>query len=428
MTETSIHVIVDATSESSLIELFHIPLWERCLRLAATSGLRYSTVLLSESTKQKCHRRKDFGKFHDLRCEFKVIDGPIGEALSRLAQPGMTYVLMAGDAVYQDSLVKAIAAPTEFFRYLDSSTPTPGLFKIGGEQLARVSGWTLPDVERQLAVAGELRERDISKMSAYVPSQRKEIRPYMFRVTTTKEAHAAERFVFEVTHYGSLDFVAKHLYKEISKLFVTWLCRTTITPNQVTYVSIVFAVAVIPLFFLGYMTAGLVCGIIVSFLDVLDGKLARFTYRMSDKGDALDHVADRLNIVTYYLGFGLGLYTGSYTSSLETAMWLAGLSFVGQHIDKSVVRTFRLRIGIRLDEHKKADVWVRLIRPGRNVLLCFIAIGLLFDRLVDTFIVYTILIYLVGFYHMIRLKMEWDRTPVFHFPVQGQTLGALRQE
>lgn len=428
MTIPSIHVVVDATAESSLIELFHIPLWERCLRLAAMSGLRHSTVLLSESTKAKWHRRKDFGKFHDLRCEFKVIDGPVGEALSKLAQPGVTYILMEGDAVYQDSLVNAIASTTEFFRYVDASAPTPSLFRVGGEHLAQVSGLALQDVERQLVAGGVLRDRDISKMSAYVPSQRKEIRPYMFRVTTTKEAHAAERFVFEVTHYGSLDFVAKHLYKEISKLFVTWLCRTAITPNQVTYVSIVFAVAVVPLFFLGHMTAGVVCGIIVSFLDVLDGKLARFTYRMSDKGDALDHVADRLNIVTYYVGFGLGLYTGSYTSSLGTAVWLAALSFLGQHIDKSVVRTFRLRIGIRLDEHKKADVWVRLIRPGRNVLLCFIVIGLMIDRLVEAFIVYTILIYLVGFYHMIRLKMEWDRTPVFHFPVQGQTLGALRQE
>lgn len=89
------------------------------------------------------------------------------------------------------------------------------------------------------------------------------------------------------------------------------LQRFGVTPNVVTVVSLVFALAAAAAFGLAdasrmwLLLAGSACVSINAILDGLDGRLARLTKTETKLGDYLDHVIDRYADVAILLGLAL---------------------------------------------------------------------------------------------------------------------------
>ena len=89
---------------------------------------------------------------------------------------------------------------------------------------------------------------------------------------------------------------------------VTRLCvRLGLLPNHVTALSWVLAILAGLLFYQGEFFAGLLAGWLMTFLDTVDGKLARVTVTSSALGNYFDHVLDLLHPPFWYLAWGLGL-------------------------------------------------------------------------------------------------------------------------
>lgn len=90
--------------------------------------------------------------------------------------------------------------------------------------------------------------------------------------------------------------------------------RFGITPNMVTVVSFVFAVAAAVLFALAsparphLLFWGAAAVAANAILDGLDGRLARLTNTSSKRGDYLDHVVDRYSDAAILLGLALSPY------------------------------------------------------------------------------------------------------------------------
>ena len=95
-----------------------------------------------------------------------------------------------------------------------------------------------------------------------------------------------------------------HLRKPVDravKPIGQWLRRTRITPDQLTIVGIVVAVAAAVVIGLGHLPAGLLLVILAALPDLLDGALAKAANATSQRGAFFDSVIDR---VTDALLFG----------------------------------------------------------------------------------------------------------------------------
>ena len=97
--------------------------------------------------------------------------------------------------------------------------------------------------------------------------------------------------------------------QRLANIMVRPLARTPITPNQLTIVTLLLALAAAALFAVGDKTAanwaaGLF--ILARFMDHFDGELARMTGKTSRLGYYLDYVVGALSYGGLFLGIGIG--------------------------------------------------------------------------------------------------------------------------
>ena len=96
--------------------------------------------------------------------------------------------------------------------------------------------------------------------------------------------------------------VSRYLNRRLSRPLAALLARTPLTPNHVSFVSFVIALASLWLFFAGYnILAGIVAQL-SSILDGADGDLARIKAMSSPFGGFFDAVLDRYADVAILAG------------------------------------------------------------------------------------------------------------------------------
>jgi len=137
------------------------------------------------------------------------------------------------------------------------------------------------------------------------------------RVTDEPSRRAAEDAVFGALYRADLGFVARRFNKPLSIWFTRHvLCRSRITPNQITLFAAALGVlgcALIATGAYGWVVLGLAFEHLQSVLDGCDGELARVRFQQSKLGAWLDtFVDDVLNVlITVAAGVGVWRATGS---------------------------------------------------------------------------------------------------------------------
>ena len=121
--------------------------------------------------------------------------------------------------------------------------------------------------------SGRVAALDAAKQQAYVPGMRRSIRPVFFPAPSPEFRPLAERLLRDATQSGVLDFPAL-VHAPIEKWLVSHLCRTTITPNQITLGTGILGLSVTLLYAFGYLWIGALLALLVGILDGVDGKLA----------------------------------------------------------------------------------------------------------------------------------------------------------
>jgi hypothetical protein len=123
-------------------------------------------------------------------------------------------------------------------------------------------------------------------------------------------------------------------YRPLAFLLVKLICRTGVTPNQLTFLSMVFGVlggASLALGTPGALAAGGVFFLLYNIVDCSDGQLARLNHSGTHLGRILDGVADYVVSLAAYLGIGIGFASASDRPFL---MWVltaaAGFSNAAQ--------------------------------------------------------------------------------------------------
>lgn len=132
------------------------------------------------------------------------------------------------------------------------------------------------------------------------------------RVVDEPSRRAAEDAVFGALFRADLGFVARRLNKPLSVRFTRHvLCRSPITPNQITLFAAALGVAGCVLMATGWYAA-VVLGLLLehtqSVLDGCDGELARVRFQQSKLGAWLDTFVDDVLNVLMTAAAGIGVW------------------------------------------------------------------------------------------------------------------------
>ena len=290
-----------------------------------------------------------------------------------------TVLLFRGDYLYDDRLVSHLAATPNILLALDAP---PGLAvaahvpaALAAEALALVDGGaadaTLPGVEHSTPNTVTL---------AFQKKLRKSEPPFVLPISAERRP-ALEQRLFDWSYKGVTDLVTKWAWPAPARRVVALAVRWRLTPNQVTLVGLVLVCIAGACFHAGLYGVGLAAGWLMTFLDTVDGKLARVTLTSSRFGHYFDHLIDLIHPPLWYLLWGLGLsaaQVGGLGLELATCFWLI---FAGYVAGRVVEGSFQLLLGrFSIFCWQPVDSWFRLITARRNPCLILLTASVLAGR------------------------------------------------
>ncbi len=174
----------------------------------------------------------------------------------------------------------------------------------------------------------------------------------------------AHQRIFDAAYKGTTDFVTKWVWPVPARIVTTWCARRGISPNALTLVSYVLAVFVGIAFWESAFVAGLVGAWLMTFLDTVDGKLARVTLTSSRLGDVLDHGLDLIHPPVWWVAWGAGLAT-SGTLFGDFDVWVS-IVFVGYILGRLLEGVFMVAFGQEMFVWRPFDRAFRLVIARRN--------------------------------------------------------------
>lgn len=296
-----------------------------------------------------------------------------------LADRAGPLLLLRGDAVIDGPLLHALLrAPGAVL--LSNGTPAgvplavhapAGLAGAAAEVLRRDAAEDLPSGLRAVS------SKDLG--ASYWQALRKREDPYAL-ILRPESLRPIEWRMFMGTYKGATDFVTKWLWPRPA-FHATKLCaRLGITPNQVTALSAVLVVAAFYWFWEGNWLPGLLAAWGMTFLDTVDGKLARITLQSSKWGNVFDHGIDLVHPPFWYWAWGVGLQAGPWAVSGEQ-LWLMLAVIVAGYVLQRVIEGLAIwRLGLEIHVWRKVDTWFRLFTARRNPNLVLLTIFALFGR------------------------------------------------
>ena len=374
-------LLVVADLPQALTDLCGISLLERMRRTALHLGFREATILSNSNESVTEHFARQSWHRKDIALEFRERKGPqltIGDVQDCMSAER---VLVVRAGFYCDGrLLRALAQAEQDSVLIDSDVPsiTAPLWKNSGKQsfgrsvcAAVVSGEWLSRKNRNAVIRKELESDvmsgriaavDAAKQQAYVPGMRRSVRPVFFPAPLPEFRPLAERLLRDATQSGVLDFPAL-VHAPIEKWLVSHLCRTTITPNQITLGTGVLGLSVTVLYALGYLWVGALLALIVGVLDGVDGKLARLKVQTTRLGKG-EHVLDYCIEMSWWAALAYYFHADGQIPYAYT-IWL--VFFVADLLVRRAKGFVGRKLGRSLDDVSRFDRLVRYVAGRRNI-------------------------------------------------------------
>ena len=188
-----------------------------------------------------------------------------------------------------------------------------------------------------------------------------------------------ERRLFDWSYKGVTDLVTKWVWPRPAQWVVGQCVRLGLRPNHVTIIGLLLVILAGFLFANGRYGWGLLAGWLMTFLDTVDGKLARVTVTSSPVGHYFDHIIDLVHPPIWYALWGLGLGTASLGNSgiaLSHVLWAIFIAYIAGRL---VEGTFQLCLGrFGIFCWCPLDSYFRLVTARRNpnmIILTLSALG-----------------------------------------------------
>ncbi len=278
-------------------------------------------------------------------------------------------LLLRTDFAVEDSLVQALvrtpdsllAAPVADGARVAVAANIPRARAAGVMELLRQRQNTPED----LAAAGVAIWSPAQLAAGYNHALRKRAVPFVMSLSDNAPI-AVERQTFRASYKGVTDFVTKWLWPWPAFWVTRWCAARGISPNLVTAASLLLVLLAMWMFARNHFVLGLVAAWLMTFLDTVDGKLARVTLTSTKLGNVFDHGIDLVHPPFWYLSWYFGLSAGTtqgQTLLLAGAAWVAVIGYVIGRIQEGF---FLWRYRIEIHAWRRIDSAFRLVTARRN--------------------------------------------------------------
>ncbi|MEY2921322.1 MAG: hypothetical protein RL261_2627 [Pseudomonadota bacterium] len=280
-------------------------------------------------------------------------------------------VLLRADWVYDDALVRGLAGAPDDVALVtqDGAVVATSMAAPATGAAALLAEHRAPDTARKVTPA--------QLADGYNDALRKREPPYLMPLAQG-DLPAIEQRIFAGAYKGVTDLVTLYAWPRPA-LWVTRQCANVgITPNQVTSVSLLLVFAAMALFWTGHYGWGLVAAWVMTFLDTVDGKLARVTLRSSPFGNVYDHSIDLIHPPFWWWAWIVGLPAAGFSLPQASAVLAV---IVGGYVLQRVEEGIFLGC-FKMDMHiwQRFDSRLRLITARRNPNLLLLSASLLAGR------------------------------------------------
>ena len=199
-----------------------------------------------------------------------------------------------------------------------------------------------------------------------------------------KDRRTIENYLYDKSYKGITDLVTKWWWPAPARAAVRLCAQNNITPNRVTGIGWLLALLTGVAFYYGQFASGLISAWLMTFLDTVDGKLARVTLQSSRIGHVMDHGLDIIHPPIWYwcwvLGLGAHQITGEiafFGASLAVTdwLWIMLAAYVGGRLLEGLFQLLFNDISIFC--WQPLDSYHRLITARRNPCLIILSLALM---------------------------------------------------
>ena len=283
-----------------------------------------------------------------------------------LDAPGEGVCLLArADRIYDERLVEALAkAPGTLLVDAANGAAEPVAACVEAARAGEALAWIR---ERKPGAPPGLRATPPGALaSGYIALLRK-YQPAYLLPARPETARRVEELTFAAAYKGATDLVTKWVWPLPARAATRWLARRGVHPNTVTAASWVLAIAAGWLFAVGSFGPGLAVAWLMTFLDTVDGKLARVTLRSSQFGHVLDHSLDLLHPPFWWIAWGVGLGT-----PFAPEVWIVVAGYLVGRLEEGL---FLLAFDMEMHCWRPIDALFRTITARRNPNLLLLTVG-----------------------------------------------------
>ena len=231
-----------------------------------------------------------------------------------------------------------------------------------------------------------------------------------------------EKAMFDLSYKGITDCITKYVFPLPTWYVVQLLSRFKITPNMVTIVGIILCILAAVWFYQGLMLWALLAGWIMTFLDTVDGKLARVTATSSKIGNTLDHGTDIIHPPFWWVCIGLGILKVDPSASSPHVIAAIAVLLVTYVVGRFGEVSFKRAFGFNAYMWRPFDKYLRLFIARRNTILAIITIGFATGFLAESF-------YAAAAWSILSIGTQLCRFALAHLKAKkGETISIFLRE
>jgi phosphatidylglycerophosphate synthase len=215
-------------------------------------------------------------------------------------------------------------------------------------------------------------------MAAFDESLRRSTTPLLEPLSAQRKTEL-ENKLYGNAYRGITDLVTKFLWPRPAKRMVHLCANLGVTPNMVTTAGLFLVLAACYLFWQGQYGLGLLAGWLMTFLDTVDGKLARVTVKSSKFGHLFDHGIDLFHPPFWYIYWGMSLQNFQPVLGFDQGQmyWLIVIAYV---VGRLVEGVFPLLGNCSIFTWRPYDAWFRLVTARRNPNLILLTLSVLIAK------------------------------------------------
>jgi len=374
--------ILIADAPEALTELCGVNLLERLLRILQRLGFR-SAIVFSKTPEivgAELARRS----WAREKINVQLVSGTVGPITAQLVLeqiPSERFLIVPANIYCDARLLAALSAkecpaalvdsdPPEFAQSLVRNPCGPALV-TRDFLFALLSAPFFEELKKKIDNR-EIAIVDAAEEDNYIVNMRRRVRPVCFSAPPEQNRRVAERVILDSAQNGTLDLPA-YIHGPIETAIISLLCKTRITPNQITIGGFIIGCSATAAFAVGRVGFGILAALIFGVVDGLDGKQARVKIETTARGK-WEHYLDYFIENSWWAAIAFHLWR---SGQFPNAFYFFALLVGSRLLHEFAKRPVKMAKGRLLDDVAPFDRGFRLIAARRNVYVWILACGFL---------------------------------------------------